>query len=80
MQQGEFSLSDRLSRKDQGCLNILGFEVGQIAENLLLSHAFRHHADDGCHRNAKSADTRHPVHLFGINGDAGHDSIPKPTW
>src|SRR5215472_13757349 len=60
--------------------DVFSLEIGIGGEDFRLGHPVGDHPDDGCNRNTKPPDARHPAHLPRIDGNARklHDQIPEP--
>jgi hypothetical protein len=54
-------------------MDILCFEIRKGAENVFLRHSFRNHTNNGRNGNAKSSNTRDPVHLLWFDSNSAHD-------
>lgn len=73
MQEREFPFAHGLGGKGERCVDILCFEIRNRPENVFLRHSLRNHANNGRNGNAKSTNTRDPVHLLWIDSNSVHD-------
>lgn len=79
----QLSFTDRFCSEFQRLTDITWLKIWISFQNFLDTHSIRHHSDNSCHRDSKSANAGNTSHLCRINGDEikihTHSLLPRQS-